>query len=212
MFISFRFLVNNVLNTILAGSNQTRLTGIPRYTVLASPIVVFARTPQHRLQRPSRPFSLLYPCRRLSSETQNLLSSRQPSSRVLSTCLYPLPYEPFALCALQCSLILFSYLAVSWFGQFPYTFCRSDFRLLWAPLGSTGLKSLSLSNISTLSSFGRTLVRIVSNDNFYIREFTYHWLDGIEWEEGEVGALTGTCEDTLRSALNRNCWLVTQTP
>lgn len=70
-------------------------------------------------------------------------------------------------------------------------------------LGSKGLRSLSLSLNPDLAAYGRTLVRRISRNNFYVQRFDIDGLDDLEWEDGEDGS-TGRCSDTLTSALKRN--------
>lgn len=70
-------------------------------------------------------------------------------------------------------------------------------------LGPRGLQSLDLRFNPALSPHFRTLVRTISNDNFFIQGFEISGLNALEWEEEEE-RLEGKCFDTLDTVLERN--------
>lgn len=70
-------------------------------------------------------------------------------------------------------------------------------------LGSRGPQHLYLSFNPALSPLVRPLVRIISDENYYVQSFHIDGLYGLEWEDGVEG-LEGRCQDTLWLALKRN--------
>lgn len=125
----------------------------------------------------------------------------------------PLYHQSLAFRTVSCRIVFFSGPPHSHVegSIFDRRVLRSRFgkrRVL--SLGSRGFQGLYLRNNPLLASHARTLVRLISNQDFYIQAFSIDESDYLEWEEGDLG-LTGRCSVTLTSALERNKRLEVET-